>query len=375
MAGIYIHIPFCGHACTYCDFYFTTHLQFKEKFLNTICHEIELRNGFLDDDEISTIYFGGGTPSQLSAKEIERILNEIKKNFRVTKNVEITLECNPDDINLNSAKALYSIGVNRLSMGIQSFHDNELKLLGRQHTGKEALDAVDAIQKAGFSNFNLDLIYGIPNSDLISWKKNLETIIKLQPNHISSYCLTIEPGTQLDYQVKKKRVVLPSENVVINQFEALMDNLEASKYDHYEISNFALKGFESKHNTSYWQGTSYLGLGPSAHSFNGINRKINIANTNKYCDLLKDDKGFEWEYLSETNRFNEYLMTGLRTKWGIDLEFIQENFPDSFILQLKIDLENPIKNSLLLLNNSNVVLTQKGKLFADKIASDLFRVS
>jgi oxygen-independent coproporphyrinogen-3 oxidase len=260
-------------------------------------------------------------------------------------------------------------------MGIQSFHDNELKLLGRRHTGKEALDAVNAIKKAGFSNFNLDLIYGIPNSDLISWEKNLETIIKLQPNHISSYCLTIESGTQLDYQVKKKRVVLPSENVVISQFEALMDNLVGSKYDHYEISNFALKGFESKHNTSYWQGTSYLGLGPSAHSFNGINRKINIANTNKYCDLLKDDKGFEWEYLSETDRFNEFIMTGLRTKWGIDLDFIQESFPDSFILQLKIELENPIKNSLLLLKNSNVVLTQKGKLFADKIASDLFRVS
>ena len=249
MAGIYIHIPFCGHACTYCDFYFTTHLQLKEKFLNTICHEIELRKGFLDENEISTIYFGGGTPSQLSPKEIERILNEIKKNFKVTKNVEITLECNPDDINLNSAKALYSIGVNRLSMGIQSFHDSELKLLGRRHTGKEALDAVNAIKKAGFSNFNLDLIYGIPNSDLISWEKNLETIIKLQPNHISSYCLTIESGTQLDYQVKKKRVVLPSENVVISQFEALMDNLVGSKYDHYEISNFALKGFESKHNS------------------------------------------------------------------------------------------------------------------------------
>ena len=284
MAGIYIHIPFCGYACTYCDFYFTTHLHFKDQFLETLFLEIDKRKNFLEGESISTIYFGGGTPSKLTAKEVESILTKINENFSVDKNAEITLECNPDDIDLQTAKDLRGIGINRISMGIQTFHDKELDLLGRKHSSKAAIEAVENIRAGGFDNFSLDLIYGIPDSSLTSWKANLETIIALKPNHISSYCLTIEPGTPLEYQVKKKRVNMPLESVVIEQFETLMTTLNDNGYDHYEISNFAQPNFESKHNTSYWKGTHYLGLGPSAHSFDGKNRIINVANTGKIGD-------------------------------------------------------------------------------------------
>jgi len=375
VAGIYIHIPFCGYACTYCDFYFTTHLHFKDQFLETLFLEIDKRKNFLEGESISTIYFGGGTPSKLTAKEVESILTKINENFSVDKNAEITLECNPDDIDLQTAKDLRGIGINRISMGIQTFHDKELDLLGRKHSSKAAIEAVENIRAGGFDNFSLDLIYGIPDSSLTSWKANLETIIALKPNHISSYCLTIEPGTPLEYQVKKKRVNMPLESVVIEQFETLMTTLNDNGYDHYEISNFAQPNFESKHNTSYWKGTHYLGLGPSAHSFDGKNRIINVANTKDYCAHIKTDNGVEIEELTVQDRFNEYIMTGLRTKWGIDLKFIEKSFPIQYSKQLNSDLKLPIKKGLVEISNETLTLTQEGKLFADKIASDLFSVS
>jgi oxygen-independent coproporphyrinogen-3 oxidase len=375
MAGIYIHIPFCGYACSYCDFYFTTHLHFKAKFLETLFLEIDNRKNFLNGKTVSTIYFGGGTPSKLSPKEIESIINKLKQSFSIEKDAELTLECNPDDIDLQTAIKLREVGINRLSMGIQTFHDKELDLLGRKHTGSVAIKAVKNIRKAGFENFSLDLIYGIPDSTISSWEQNLDTLISLKPNHISSYCLTIEPGTPLAYQINKNRLNLPNEHIIIEQFETLIKTLSSHGYEHYEISNFALPGLESKHNTSYWQGTHYLGLGPSAHSFDGKNRIINVPNTKDYCAHIGTKQGIQIEELSENDRFNEYIMTGLRTKWGIDLEFVQTTFPTCYYKQLVLDLDIPIKNGLVKMTSSSVFLSATGKLFADKIASDLFAVN
>ncbi|MBD79695.1 MAG: coproporphyrinogen III oxidase [Crocinitomicaceae bacterium] len=375
MAGIYIHVPFCGHACTYCDFYFTTTLNRKETFLDTLTTEIKQRKEFLKGQLISTIYFGGGTPSQIEVKELESILKNIYDNYPVQPDVEITLECNPDDITKERAAEYKSIGINRLSVGIQSFHDKELKLLGRMHDGRQALNAVEAIRKAGFSNFNLDLIYGVPGSTIESWEANLNTIIDLEPTHISSYSLTIEPGTQLEYQVKKGRVKYPEEELVIDQFQALVRSLTNRQYDHYEISNFSLPGFESKHNTSYWKGIHYLGLGPSAHSYDGENRYINVASTKQYCELMKTGDVLTTEFLSKQDRFNEYLLTRLRTKWGVDLSYLQNGFPTEYLDELYNGIKEPIQKDHLKINNDHLLITSAGKLFADKIASDLFIVT
>lgn len=375
MAGIYVHIPFCGYACSYCDFYFTTHLNFKNDFLKALFKEIDFRKSFLKNETVNTIYFGGGTPSKLTAEEITSIINKLNDCFEVNPNAEITLEANPDDINLDTAKQYRAAGLNRLSMGIQSFHNTELDLLGRQHSAQKAIDAVEAIREAGFDNFNLDLIYGVPNSDLDSWNENLEQIIALGPNHISSYCLTIEEGTKLDYQIKKGRVTLPNEEIIVKQFKLLIQKLNNAGYEHYEISNFAKPGKLSKHNTSYWSGVQYLGLGPSAHSYDGVNRYFNVANSPKYIEQIK--KGIpeiERETLSINDQFNEFVMTRLRTHWGISKSKIKKLYGDSHLAQLKTDINCYLNSGDLKEDSDSIKLTEKGKLIADKIASDLFIV-
>lgn len=375
MAGIYVHIPFCGYACSYCDFYFTTHLNFKNDFLKALYTEIDLRKSFLENQTIDTIYFGGGTPSKLTAIEITSIINKLKASFNVNPKAEITLEANPDDINIKTANEYRDAGLNRLSMGIQSFHNNELNLLGRKHSSQKAIEAVEAIRVAGFNNFNLDLIYGVPDSSIDSWRENLKQIIALNPNHISSYCLTIEEGTKLDYQVKKGRVTLPSEDIVIEQFKLLIQELNNAGYEHYEISNFAKPGKLSEHNTAYWSGAQYLGLGPSAHSFDGINRYLNIANSPKYIEKINERQpAVEEEVLSLNNRFNEFVMTRLRTHWGISKLQIQEFFNDGHATHLSKEAQRYILTEDLVESSNSIKLTEKGKLIADKIASDLFIV-
>lgn len=375
MAGIYVHIPFCGYACSYCDFYFTTHLNFKNDFLKALYTEIDLRKSFLENQTIDTIYFGGGTPSKLTAIEITSIINKLKASFNVNPKAEITLEANPDDINIKTANEYRDAGLNRLSMGIQSFHNNELNLLGRKHSSQKAIEAVEAIRVAGFNNFNLDLIYGVPDSSIDSWRENLKQIIALNPNHISSYCLTIEEGTKLDYQVKKGRVTLPSEDIVIEQFKLLIQELNNAGYEHYEISNFAKPGKLSEHNTAYWSGAQYLGLGPSAHSFDGINRYLNIANSPKYIEKINEGQpAVEEEVLSLNNRFNEFVMTRLRTHWGISKLQIQEFFNDGHATHLSKEAQRYILTEDLVESSDSIKLTEKGKLIADKIASDLFIV-
>ncbi|MGB0403813.1 MAG: radical SAM family heme chaperone HemW [Salibacteraceae bacterium] len=375
MAGIYVHIPFCGYACSYCDFYFTTHLNFKNDFLKALYTEIDLRKSFLENQTIDTIYFGGGTPSKLTAIEITSIINKLKASFNVNPKAEITLEANPDDINIKTANEYRDAGLNRLSMGIQSFHNNELNLLGRKHSSQKAIEAVEAIRVAGFNNFNLDLIYGVPDSSIDSWRENLKQIIALNPNHISSYCLTIEEGTKLDYQVKKGRVTLPSEDIVIEQFKLLIQELNNAGYEHYEISNFAKPGKLSEHNTAYWSGAQYLGLGPSAHSFDGINRYLNIANSPKYIEKINERQpAVEEEVLSLNNRFNEFVMTRLRTHWGISKLQIQEFFNDGHATHISKEAQRYILTEDLVESSNSIKLTEKGKLIADKIASDLFIV-
>jgi oxygen-independent coproporphyrinogen-3 oxidase len=374
MAGIYVHVPFCGHACTYCDFYFTTHLQFKEQFLQALIRETKERREYLKEP-ISTLYFGGGTPSRLQVQEIELILQELAINFDLNSLREFTLEANPDDIRPEYLSDLVKLGVNRLSLGIQSFHDEDLLLMGRQHSATESIRAVSTIRKAGIDNFNLDLIYGIPNSTSIKLKENIERLIELNPNHISSYCLTVEPGTQLDYQVKKGRVIMPDEEDIEEQFDLIIETLQSAGYLHYEISNWSKPGKESLHNTSYWKGTHYLGLGPSAHSYNGHSRSINVASTPLYVKGIEMGKPkFETENLNQKDKFNEYIMTRLRTHWGVDLDSVSQNFGVKMaenLLKLSVTY---IAQGFIEKNEQSLTLTRQGMLLSDKIVGDLFWV-
>lgn len=374
MAGVYIHIPFCGHACTYCDFYFTTHLHFKESFLRALSIEIDQRNQEFNET-IETIYFGGGTPSQLSASEIESILDHIYSNFSVDEHVEITLEANPDDLSFDKLIEFKKVGINRLSLGTQSFQESELKILGRVHSSDKAIKSIRSIREAGFENFSLDLIYGIPESSINSWKTNLDTLIDLSPNHVSAYCLTIEEGTPLAHQVKKGRVKYPTEEFILDQFGLLMEHMEKHNYEHYEISNFCKPNKHSKHNTSYWFGKPYIGFGPSAHSYSGDLRRVNIANTPKYVDAISNGKEFhESERLNQFDHFNEFVMTRLRTQWGIRKSEILRQFNSIFWEELMVNLKPYLDNKSVELKSETVYLTTKGKYIADKIASDCFHV-
>lgn len=373
MAGVYIHIPFCRKACHYCDFHFSTSLKEKDALVDSLCEEIELRKDYLKDKNISTIYFGGGTPSLLEEDDIKKILDKVSKHFTLAPDTEITLEANPDDLSKEKLKALKNAGINRLSIGIQSFYDEDLILMNRTHNAKQAVSAVKDAQDTGFSNISIDLIYGLPNLSMQRWQHNLQQAFELQVPHLSAYSLTVEQRTALNHMVKEGKVVLPEEFLVVEQFTMLMETAEKNGFVHYEISNFSKKGMESKHNSSYWKNEHYLGVGPSAHSFDGISRQWNISNNAIYIKKIKSGEDwFEKEELTEADRYNEYIMTRLRTIWGINLDFVKKNFGeeklDSFVKQL----QPFISSGDLQHGEENVFLTRKGKLLADKIASDLF---
>jgi oxygen-independent coproporphyrinogen III oxidase len=373
MPGIYIHIPFCKKACHYCDFHFSTSLQNKELLVDALCKEIDIRKDYLDNKKLSTIYFGGGTPSLLSSAELNKIINKIKDHFIITPGSEITLEANPDDLTPEKINELTAAGINRLSIGIQSFFDEDLVGMNRSHTAKQAIQAVENAKSGGIHNISIDLIYGLPNLTKEKWAANLEQAFKLDVPHLSAYCLTIEEKTAFDNFLRKGKITLPKEPETIAQFELLMSEAEKHNFIHYEISNFCKEGQQSKHNSSYWSNEYYLGIGPSAHSYNGISRQFNVKNNalyNKGVEAGTPD--FEIEILTEKNKYNEYIMTRLRTIWGISPAFISKEFGEETLNTFLSDVEPYVSSGHLQWKQDSLILTQIGKLLADKIASDLF---
>lgn len=373
MAGIYIHIPFCKQACIYCDFHFSVSQKLRAELLNAIRKEIILRQNYLSGNRISTIYFGGGTPSILTAEEINGLLKAIHDHYSVEKNAEITLEANPDDLTENYLRNLKSLGINRLSVGIQSFIDSELEWMKRPHNADQAITSIKLAQKTGFDNVTADLIYGSRFQSLQTWKKNLETFFSLNIPHLSPYNLTIEEKTILGRHFAAGKEPAVSEELSGEQFLLLMEMAEAHGYDHYEISNFGKPGFYSVHNSNYWKGEHYLGIGPSAHSYNGSTRQWNISNNTLYVAALAGNTlDFEIEFLTPGNQMNERIMTGLRTMWGIDLDQFKKEFGNTHTQELIAKAGKWVIEGKMRQNLENLQLTQQGKLFADRIAADLF---
>ncbi len=373
MSGIYIHIPFCKQACHYCDFHFSTSLKKKDDLLSAINKELVLRKNELKNQTIETIYFGGGTPSLLSSTQINQIIQTVYNNYAVSNTPEITLEANPDDLSEGKIKDLANSPINRLSIGIQSFFENDLQAMNRAHTATESQKCLDIATKY-FDNITIDLIYGIPNMTLEQWAKNLNIALKFNVNHISSYALTVEPKTALDKFIKQGTYPSIDDDLALSHFNYLTKTLNKAGYTHYEISNFGKPNFYSKHNTAYWQGKPYIGIGPSAHSYNKIQRSWNIANNSKYINAINTNVLPQTtEKLSVTDRYNEYIMIGLRTIWGIHLNYIKNEFGSNYKTQLLASIQNYIQQDILQINpNNTVTTTSKGKFLADGIAANLF---
>jgi len=373
LSGIYIHIPFCKKICYYCDFHFSLNLFHKEQFITTLLKEIALQKDYLSDKKIETVYFGGGTPSILSAQEINQIFDEINNYFDLSNVGEITLEANPDDLSLEYLQALKQTKVNRLSIGIQSFFDEDLLLMNRRHSAIEAKTCVENAKKTGFENITIDLMYGLPNLSLERWKENINHALSLQVNHISAYHLSIEKQTAFNKFHNDEKITLPNEDLSELQYTTLVEILKKNGFIHYEISNFARKGFEAVHNSNYWKQKTYLGLGPSAHSFNGSSRQWNISNNLKYISSLESNFiNFEVEELSEKERFNEYILTSLRTIWGVDIAYIKNTFPQKYCSIFIAKMEEYVRQGHAVQNDASISLTNKAMFISDSIISDVF---
>jgi oxygen-independent coproporphyrinogen-3 oxidase len=375
MAGIYIHIPFCKQACHYCDFHFSTSLKYKKEMVAALQQEIRLRKNYLPEKEpISSIYFGGGSPSLLNAEEINRLLEVISGNFELSDEVEITLEANPDDLNREQTRQLGETQINRLSIGVQSFFEEDLKWMNRAHSAMEARDAIKRVQDAGFENITADLIYGFPLLSDKKWAHNIQQMAGLGIPHISAYSMTVEDRTPLAAFIKKGSQKPMDESQSASQFLYLIETLAAEGFEQYEISNFAKGGNYSRHNTNYWKGVAYLGVGPSAHSFNGHSRQWNVSNNVLYLNsVLKESKvPFEAEKLSQADQINEYIMTALRTKWGIDLARFENLFGAAVVETLSNKLNLLQNQNHIIRSQHHIVLSMEGKLFADRIAAQLF---
>jgi oxygen-independent coproporphyrinogen-3 oxidase len=371
MAGIYLHIPFCKKLCHYCDFYHVISEGDHGEFINTLLKEAELRTNYLEKNSVSTIYFGGGTPSVLSPGEIDIILNNLQKNFSVSSDSEITIELNPDDVSLEYLKELKKTGINRISLGVQSWHDEDLKFLNRRHTALQATNTLKDSFKAGFENVTIDLIYGIPGMGIDKWTENLDTALSFDIKHLSAYHLTIEHGTVFGKMKEKKSFVEVEEEESASEYNVLIEKTESAGFIQYEISNFGKEGYFSVHNTNYWKQVPYLGLGPSAHSFNGYSRQWNIRDLKKYIKAVNKNKIFyEREELDLKKRFNEYIMTSLRTIWGVDLEYIEKTFEKEGC-DYVINLSGKFINYGLMKQEKNtLVLTNQGKMISDNIISE-----
>jgi oxygen-independent coproporphyrinogen-3 oxidase len=372
MAGIYIHIPFCAQACHYCDFHFSTNQKNKAEMVDMLCREIALRAGYLASPKIDSLYFGGGTPSVLAPEELRQIMDTVNQYFRLSEGAEVTLEANPDDLNEERLRFMYASGINRLSIGIQTFDEQQLRYLNRVHNAGEALQCVQTAQKAGFDNISIDLIYGIPSPDHTIWQNDLKQALALGVQHISSYCLTIEPSTVFGRRLAKGLIAGENEEYNAQQFEILIETLEANGFEQYEVSNFCRPDLHARHNSSYWQGTHYLGIGPGAHSFDGKSRQYNIENNVKYIKALAENTlSFSIEELDLKTQANEYIMTGLRTKWGISCSLLYSKFGVPFN-SYKTTTDYYHRLGYLEYDDAIIKLTKKGFLIADKITEDLF---
>ena len=373
MAGIYIHIPFCKQACSYCDFHFSTSLKLKDDFLKALDREIDLRGSLLNEQVIETIYFGGGTPSILSSAEIEGILAALDKRMLLDKVTEITLEANPDDVSYDKFRAFQKAGINRLSLGIQSFHEDDLHYMHRAHTSQEGIQALEVIDALGYKTISVDLIYGSPTTTDEMLVNNVELVANFSNvNHLSAYALTVEDRTPLKALIKRGMKKEVNEEQQVRQFYLLKSELEKRSFVHYEISNYGKDGQVSRHNTSYWFHEPYLGLGPSAHSFLNHRRLQNIANNKKYIDLLnkKEVPCFE-EILSPTNKYNEYVLIALRTMWGIDVNHIHHTFPqfESYFMN---QMSKLLDDGQLFKVDNHVKLSKESLIYADQVAMSLF---
>ncbi len=375
MAGIYIHIPFCRKRCHYCDFFKSTDFSLKTRLLEGLKKELEIRASEFTLEEINTIYLGGGTPSTLLLDELKGLLDTIRQNYQVNPEAEITLEANPDDLSQAILSALKEIGFNRLSMGIQSFSESDLKLMNRRHGVMQAIQSVKWAKKAGFSNISIDLIYGLPNQTLEEWERNVRIAVELDVQHVSAYNLTYHKGTVFYDQLKKGILKeLPDEQSV-QQFEILIRILKEAGFEHYEISNFCRNEMFSQHNSSYWKSKKYLGIGPSAHSYDLNSRRWNVSSIPKYLNGMENNESYsDYEILSEQDRYNDYIITGLRTIWGISEEYIRKEYSDPYFVHYQKIREKYLQSGHLKTTSEIVTLTDEGLFISDKIMSDFMMV-
>ena len=375
MAGIYIHIPFCKQACHYCDFHFSTSVKNKTQLLEALVQEIQLRHTDWQDEPIETIYFGGGTPSVLTVEELHHLLDAVYANFQVIAAPEITLEANPDDLSPEYLLALSQTRINRLSIGIQSFFDADLQLMNRAHNAEQAKQSL-ALATQYFDNITLDLIYGMPNMTNDQWLQNIETALSYGIPHISCYALTVEPKTALHSYIQKGQMPPLDEALAAEHFKLLVKLLEANGFVHYEFSNFGKPNYFSQNNSSYWLGKKYLGIGPSAHSFDGQSRSWNVSNNAKYIKAIQSQALYsETEILSLTDRYNEYIMTGLRTIWGVSLDKVEKEYGVNYINYLNKQIQSHVQNGLLKIEDGILTTTAQGKFLGDGIVADLFVVT
>jgi oxygen-independent coproporphyrinogen III oxidase len=372
MSGIYIHIPFCKQACHYCDFHFSTSLKKKEEMVLALAKEIEMRKSEFQAEVVETIYFGGGTPSILEISDLKLLIDAVFRNYNVTENPEITVEANPDDLSKERIIELSNNKVNRLSIGIQSFFEDDLIMMNRAHNSEEAKECLE-FATLYFDNISVDLIYGIPEMSKEKWLQNIEIALSFNIPHISSYALTVEPKTALHSFIQKGIIPQPDDEVAQEHFQILVDKLSENDFIHYELSNFGKENYFSKNNSSYWLGKKYIGIGPSAHSYDGEKRGWNVSNNSLYLKSISENKlPSETEILSKTDRYNEYVMTGLRTIWGISLERIESEFGKTYLDYLNRQAAKYIEDHLLFVDENILRTTKKGKFLSDGIASDLF---
>ena len=373
MAGIYLHIPYCKQKCTYCNFHFSTNTKNVNEMINAMLIEIENKKDYLLGEEIETIYFGGGTPSFIETSHVNSLIKKIFSLYKVKNDAEITLELNPDDISENKLRELKSTGINRLSIGVQSFHDDDLKFMNRSHDGNMARKSIAIAKKLGFKNITIDLIYGLPNLSNKKWEENLNIIKQLKINHFSAYALTVEPKTKLDYLIKNKKLDPISDEKIEEHFKILQESSEKIGFVQYEVSNFCKDKVISKHNSSYWKRKKYIGIGPSAHSFDGNSRQWNIKSNSKYVLKLKSQQEYyEIEKLSENEKYNEYVLTTLRTMWGINQKYLTKNYNKKINLKFTALIKKWVESGDVVQENENFKLSKKGMLMADGISSDLF---
>ncbi len=374
MSGIYLHVPFCKKACHYCNFHFSTSLALKGELVSCLCKELEMRKDYLPERALASVYFGGGTPSLLTKKEIAQILDTIAGYYTIKSDAEITLEANPDDVSREALRDFRQLGINRLSIGVQSFFDEDLRWMNRSHNAADTERCLEDARLEGFDTLTIDLMYGSPTTTDEQWAQNLEKAVSYGIGHLSAYCLTVEEKTALHHLIRTNRTEAPDADTAVRQFQFLQTFLADAGYVHYEISNFCLPGMEAKHNTAYWKGKPYLGIGPSAHSYDGKSRAWNIAHNPKYVEAIGNGiLPLETEVLTDTDRYNEYIMTGLRTMWGVTLDEIQNLGGPYFDYFLK--LSQRLTGVGDLHSEGGVyTLTSKGKAFADRIAAQLFYV-